>query len=92
MGGLFRMLVVVLLLGLAACGDTSPQGQLTAIEEKLAKGFPVTAENRAEVDEYVAEGRRLMGAGDQKRAAELLGKALDILEAAEDADRFNKSE
>ena len=80
-------------IALAGCsGSKSPQDQLTTIDKMLAKGFEITAPQRQEVDGLVAEAKKLMGAGKIEESSKLLKQAIKVLEFAEEADRFNKSE
>jgi hypothetical protein len=80
-------------IALAGCsGSKSPQDQLTTIDKMLAKGFEITAPQRQEVDSLVAEAKKLMGAGKIEESSKLLKQAIKVLEFAEEADRFNKSE
>lgn len=87
------VMLLILASGLAACGDyDSPEAQLGAIREKLAKNLPMSTEQKAEVEQLVDEGSRLLAANKPKEASAAYAKALKTLKAAEDADRFNKAE
>jgi hypothetical protein len=58
----------------------------------LAKGFPMTADQQSDVDSFIAEGKGLLEQGKQEEASAAFGEALAVLQAAADADAFNKSE
>jgi len=77
---------------LSACGADDPNAQLGKIDELLAKNYPLTAAQVSQVTESVANGKRLLAEGKQKEASTQLSKAIEVLEKAADADRFNKSE
>lgn len=80
-------------IALAGCsGSSSPQDQLATLDKLLAKGFEMADNQRQEVSELVAEAKKLMGAGKTEEASKLLKQAIKVLEFAEEADRFNKSE
>jgi len=80
-------------LAVAGCsGSSSPQDQLVTVNAILAKGFDMAAPQRQEVDKLVAEAKKLMEAGKTEESSKLLKKAIKVLEFAEEADRFNKSE
>ena len=83
----------MLLLALAGCsGSSNPQDQLATIDKMFAKGFEMTATQRQEVDSLVAEAKKLIAAGKTEESSKLLAKAIKLLDFAEEADRFNKSE
>ena len=84
---------LMLVFGLAACGGAeSPEAQLSAIKEKLAKNLPMSSGQKSEVEQLLNEGSRLLAANQPEQASAAFEKALTILKAAEDADRFNKAE
>lgn len=92
-----RFLTVLLvaafvLVGANGCGQGDPAAQLQTIDELMAKDFPLTAQQRSDVERLVAEGTALISAGDLEQAGEVLAEAVDVLEFAEDAAMFNKSE
>ena len=80
-------------LAVAGCsGSSNPQDQLADIDKRLAKGFEITVPQQQEVDKLMAEAKKLMGAGKTEEASKLLTQVIKVLELAEEADRFNKSE
>ena len=80
-------------LAVAGCsGPQSPQDQLTAINKMLAKGFEIATPQQQEIDKLVAEGKKLLAAGKTDESSKLLAQAIKVLDFAEEADRFNKSE
>ena len=80
-------------IALAGCsGSSNPQDQLADIDKRLAKGFEITVPQQQEVDKLMAEAKKLMGAGKTEEASKLLTQVIKVLELAEEADRFNKSE
>lgn len=92
-----RFLTVLLvaafvLVGVNGCGQGDPAAQLQTIDELLAEDLPLTAQQRSDVERLVAEGNALISAGDLEQAGEVLAEAVDVLEFAEDAAMFNKSE
>lgn len=83
---------LLLALVLSACGSDDPQSQLREIEQLQAKGFPMTEAQKSEIAALVTEGSALLAAGQQEASSEKLARALEVLEQAADAERFNKSE
>ena len=80
-------------LAVAGCsGSSNPQDQLATIDKMFAKGFEITAPQHQEVDNLVAEAKKLIASGKAEESSKLLAKAIKVLEFAEEADRFNKSE
>ena len=89
---LFAVLFAVF-IALAGCsGSSNPQDQLADIDKRLAKGFEITVPQQQEVDKLMAEAKKLMGTGKTEEASKLLTQVIKVLELAEEADRFNKSE
>ncbi len=89
-----RLLPAILFLALTftGCGDSSPQSQLSDINELLSKDFPITTEQKAETDKLISEGKRLLQEGKTSESSQALASAFKILKQAEDAAMFNKSE
>jgi hypothetical protein len=90
-----KLLVVffAIFIALAGCsGSSNPQEQMATVDNLLAKGFEMADKQRQEVNKLVAEAKKLMGAGKNEEASKLLKQAIKVLEFAEEADRFNKSE
>jgi hypothetical protein len=84
---------LTIFLAVAGCsGSSNPQDQLATIDTMLAKDFDMATPQRQEVEKLVAEAKKLMGAGKTDESSKLLKKAIKVLEFAEEADRFNKSE
>jgi hypothetical protein len=80
-------------LAVAGCsGSSNPQDQLATIDKMLAKGFEIATPQRQEVDKLVADAKKLIAAGKAEEAGKLLKQAIKVLDFAEEADRFNKSE
>ena len=72
--------------------NNDTQSQLKKINELQTKGFPITAEQQADIDKYIVQGNGLIKEGKEKEASEALAKAIDILNMALDADIFNKAD
>ena len=80
-------------IALAGCsGSSNPQDQLADIDKRLAKGFEMTVPQQQEVDKLLAEAKKLLAAGKTEESSKLLTQVIKVLELAEEADRFNKSE
>jgi hypothetical protein len=77
---------------LTACSPSTPQDQLVAIDKLVAKHFPMTEQQRTDLDKYLADGKDLLRDGKEAEASTALSEALKILKIAEDADLYNKSE
>ncbi len=77
---------------LAACSASTPQDQLAAIDKLVAKNFPMTEQQRTDLDKYLADGKNLLQDSKEAEASTAFGEALKILGLAEDADLYNKSE
>lgn len=82
----------VLAAALSACGTGDPEAQLSKIDELLAKNYSLTAKQLSQVTDSVANGKRLLAEGKRNEASTELAAAIEVLEKAADADRFNKSE
>jgi hypothetical protein len=54
-------------------------GDMKTIDEALAQNPEITAEQRAEVERYRAEGEELHKAGRHQESVDTLAKALEIL-------------
>jgi Tfp pilus assembly protein PilF len=81
-----------LLFSLAGCGGSDPDAQLKAINELIAKDFPIAEQQLADIEKLVAEGNESLKAGDTGKAGASFDEAIKILKLAEDAHMFNKSE
>jgi outer membrane biogenesis lipoprotein LolB len=77
---------------LAACSASTPQDQLASIDELVAKNFPMTEQQRMDLDKYLADGKNLLQNGKEAEASTAFGEALKILKLAQDTDLYNKSE
>ncbi|UCD35569.1 MAG: hypothetical protein JSU90_01690 [Nitrospiraceae bacterium] len=89
-GNLFAAALLILMMGCS--GSNDPQSQLSVINEKLSKKFPMTAEQAELVDTHVAEGKRLLEEGKTEESSQAFAQALEILERAEDVYIFNKAD
>lgn len=85
-------LAAIVLLGATGCGESDPASQINTINELMDKGFPITEQQRTEVERLVAEGSELASAGNPEQAGAVLDEAIKLLRFAEDAAMFNKSE
>lgn len=86
------MVIIAGLMLMVSCSSSDPQSQLQTIAELQGKGFPMTDEQKSDVDAFVAQGKDLVQQGKVEAASEALGQAIDILNAALDADLFNKAD
>lgn len=77
---------------IAACSPSTPQEQLAAIDTLVAKNFPMTEQQRTEVEKHLASGKSLLQDGKEAEASTAFGEALEILKLAQDADLYSKSE
>ena len=88
--------VIVLMMSLSlifiACSPGTPQDQLKEIDELLNEDFPVTAEEKGEVDAFTATGKSLLEEGKTTEAGEAFAKAIKVLKMAQDAYIFNKAD
>ena len=89
---LLAVFFAIFLVLVGCSGSSNPQDQLATVDSMLAKGFDMTAPQRQEVDKLVAEAKKLIAAGKTEESSKLLKQAIKVLEFAEEADRFNKSE
>ncbi len=62
------------------------------VSKLVAKNFPMTEQQRTDLDKYLADGKSLLQDGKEAEASTAFGEALKILGLAEDADLYNKSE
>lgn len=85
-------LIVSVLLIFLACSPSSPQDQMKEIDKLLNEDFPVTAEEKEEVDAFSARGKSLLEEGKTAEASEAFAGAIKILEMAQDAHIFNKAD
>jgi len=86
------LLMTSLMLGLAGCGDSDPGSQIETINALMEKEFPLNDQQRSDVEKLVAEGNEQLKAGNPEQAAAAFKEAIEVLEFAEDAAMFNKSE
>jgi hypothetical protein len=86
------MLVVSLLFILMACSSSSPQDQVKEIDELLNKDFPITVEEKENIEKFTAKGNGLLKEGKTPEASEAFAEAIKILKMAQDADIFNKAD
>jgi outer membrane biogenesis lipoprotein LolB len=86
------ILFVSVLLIFMACSSSSPQDQMKEIEKLLNEDFPVTEEQKEEVDAFTARGKSLLEEGKAAEASEAFAGAIKILEMAQDAHIFNKAD
>jgi hypothetical protein len=77
---------------MVSCSSSDPQSQLGEIDDLLKKGFPMTTEQTADVNKFVAEGKSLMEQGKDREASESFSKAINVLNMAQDAYIFNKAD
>ena len=89
---LLAVFFAIFLAVVGCSGSSNPQDQLTTIDKMLAKGFEISTPQRQEVDKLVADAKKLIAAGKAEEAGKLLKQAIKVLDFAEEADRFNKSE
>ena len=86
------IMTVSLLLVIAACSQNTPQDQMKEIDTLLNKGFPITAEQRENIEKFSARGRSLLQEGKSAEAGKEFSEAIRILKLAQDADIFNKAD
>ena len=89
---LLAVFFAIFLAVIGCSGSSNPQDQLATVDKMLAKGFEIATPQRQEVDKLVADAKKLIAAGKTEEAGKLLKQAIKVLEFAEEADRFNKSE
>ena len=86
------ILAVSVLLILIACSASSPQDQMTEINELISEGFPISVEQQEQIDTYTATGKSLLEEGKTTEAGEAFASAIKILKLAQDANIFNKAD
>ena len=89
---LLAVFFAIFLAVVGCSGSSNPQDQLATVDKMLAKGFDMTAPQRQEVDKLVTDAKKMIAAGKAEEAGKLLKQAIKVLEFAEEADRYNKSE
>jgi hypothetical protein len=89
---LLAVFFAIFLAVVGCSGSNNPQDQLATVDNMLAKDFEISTPQQQEVEKLVAEGKELIAAGKNEEASKLLKQAIKVLEFAEEADRFNKSE
>lgn len=89
---LLAVFFAIFLAVVGCSGSSNPQDKLADIDKLLAKGFEMTLPQQQEVNKLVAEGKKLIAAGKTEEASKMLAQAIKVLEFAEEADRYNKSE
>ncbi len=62
------------------------------IDKLMSANFPVSVEEKAEIDTITAAGKTLLEEGKTEEASKELEKAIKILKMAEDSDIFNKAD
>jgi hypothetical protein len=73
------LLALTLLFATSVAFAFQCPGDMQKIDEALAQNPEITAEQRAEVDRYRAEGEALHNAGRHQESVDTLAKALEIL-------------
>lgn len=86
------IITVSVLFTFTACSQSSPQDQLKEIDMLLNKGFPITAEQKEDIEKFSARGRSLLEEGKSEEAGKQFAEAIKILKLAQDADIFNKAD
>ena len=89
---LLAVFFAIFLAVVGCSGSSNPQDQLADIDKRLAKGFEMTLPQQQEVEKLMGEAKKLITAGKTDEASKLLTQAIKVLEFAEEADRYNKSE
>ncbi len=84
--------ISLLLIALAGCGESSPEAKLEDINTLLGKNFPMTEDQKSDVERLVSEGRQLLENGKKEESSQAFASAIKVLKLAEDAAMFNKSE
>jgi len=91
-----RFFVIALLaFFVGACsqgGDGNGQDSVQAINAMVAKGYPMTENQKQEIKDLTAQGKKLQAEGKKAEAQAAFDKALAILNQAAESDRFNKAE
>lgn len=73
------LLALTLLFATSVAFAFQCPGDMKKIDEALAQNPEITAEQRAEVERYRAEGEELHKAGRHQESVDTLAKALEIL-------------
>jgi len=89
---LLRAAMFALILTVAACGADTPQEQIVAIDEMLAKKVPMTDAQKQAVETGLAEGKALLAAGKTEDAKKAFDGVIAVLKMAIDADIYNKAD
>jgi Tfp pilus assembly protein PilF len=84
--------LLIIALFLAACGNATPESQLSEINELLSKQYEMTEEQQRDIAAFTDAGKKLMQEGKTAEASEKLAEALKILHQARDTHVLNKSE
>ena len=84
--------LLIVALFLAACGNVTPESQLSEISELLSKEYPMTQEQARDITAFTDAGKKLMQGGKNTEASEKLAEALKILYWARDTYVLNKAE
>ena len=92
------VIIAALVVLVGACsqggGDNQSAGQdqVKIINDMMAKGYPLTDNQKQEIADLTAEGKKLQAEGKKAEANAAFEKALAILKLAAESDRFNKAE
>jgi hypothetical protein len=73
------LLALTLLFATSVAFAFQCPGDMMKIDEALAQNPEITAEQRADVERYRAEGEELHNAGRHQESVDTLAKALEIL-------------
>ena len=88
--------VLCILLTLAGCSSGSksnaPDDKIAAINSLMTKGYEMTKSQKENINQLLADGRKLAAQGKSTEANKLFDEAIKQLEVIGETDRFNKSE
>lgn len=84
--------IVVVALTLAACGSDTYESVSKDIDDLLASGVQLTAEDSARVENLRATAEQLHGQGKSEDSIQALKEARQLIETTKDADLLRKSE
>ena len=89
------VIVAILAVLVGACSqgsDSQGSDPVQAINAMMSKGYSMTEDQKQAINELASQGKKLQAEGKKAEAQAAFDKALAMLNALAEADRFNKSE
>ncbi len=90
-------LLLAMLLAFGGCSSSGsksngPDDKIATINTLMSKGYEMSQNQRATINQMLADGKKLVSQGKTAEANKVFDEAIKLLEVIAETDRFNKSE